>query len=71
MTLSVIGGVVGLALGLASAWLVGWSLGWPARVSPASMALALGIAAAVGLLFGSYPARRASRMDPIKALRHV
>ncbi|MEE4278255.1 MAG: ABC transporter permease [Halieaceae bacterium] len=69
MTLSIIGGLAGLLLGLASAWLVGWSLGWPASVSTASMVLAIGIAAAVGLVFGIYPARRASRLDPIEALR--
>lgn len=69
MTLSIIGGLAGLLLGLASAWLVGWSLGWPASVSSASMALAIGIAATVGLVFGIYPARRASRLDPIEALR--
>lgn len=69
VTLSLIGGVAGLVLGLVSARLVGWSLGWPTTVSPASMALAIGIAATVGLVFGSYPARRASRLDPIDALR--
>lgn len=69
VTLSVIGGAAGLVLGLLSAWIVGWSLGWPATVSPASMALAIGIAATVGLVFGSYPARRAARLDPIDALR--
>ena len=69
VTLSLVGGVLGLLLGLVSARLVGWSLGWPATVPVSAMMLALGISAAVGLIFGSYPARRASLLDPIQALR--
>jgi putative ABC transport system permease protein len=69
VTLSVIGGLIGLALGLLTAKIVGWSLGWPATVSPSAMALSIGISALVGLVFGSYPARRASLLDPIQALR--
>jgi ABC-type antimicrobial peptide transport system permease subunit len=69
VTLSVIGGCIGLALGLVSAQIVGWSLGWPAHVSVGAMTSAMGIAAAVGLAFGIYPARRASLLDPIDALR--
>ena len=69
VTLSVIGGVIGLVLGLASSWLIGWSLAWPVSVSAGSMVMAMGIAAAVGLVFGIYPARRASLLDPIDALR--
>ncbi len=69
VVLSAIGGVIGLILGLASARLVGWTLGWPTTVSVSMMLVAFGIAAAVGLIFGSYPARRASRLDPIDALR--
>jgi putative ABC transport system permease protein len=69
VTLSVIGGVIGLFLGLASSWLIGWSLGWPVAVSIGAMTMAMGISAAVGLVFGSYPARRASLLDPIDALR--
>jgi len=68
-TLSVIGGLLGLILGLIAARVVGWSLDWPTTVSAGSMLLALGIAAAIGLIFGSYPARRASLLDPIDALR--
>ena len=69
VVLSVIGGVIGLGLGLVSARMVGWTLGWPTTVSGSTMLVAFGIAAAVGLVFGSYPARRASRLDPIEALR--
>jgi putative ABC transport system permease protein len=69
VTLSVVGGFVGLVLGLLSARVLGWSLGWPATVSAGAMVLAIGIAALVGLVFGSYPARRASLLDPIQALR--
>jgi len=69
VTLSVIGGIMGLVLGLLSARLVGWSLGWPTHVPASAMVVAIGIAAAVGLIFGSYPARRASLLDPIDALR--
>jgi len=69
IVLSAIGGMVGLGLGLLSARMVGWTLGWPTKVSSSTMLIAFGIAAAVGLVFGSYPARRASRLDPIEALR--
>jgi putative ABC transport system permease protein len=69
VVLSAIGGMVGLGLGLLSARMVGWTLGWPTTVSSSTMLIAFGIAAAVGLVFGSYPARRAARLDPIQALR--
>ena len=69
VVLSVIAGIVGLGLGLLSARVVGWALGWPTTVSGSAMLISFGIAAMVGLVFGSYPARRASRLDPIEALR--
>ena len=69
VTLSVAGGIIGLLLGLFVSRLVGWALGWPVTVSFGAMGLSIGIAAAVGLIFGSYPARRAALLDPIDALR--
>jgi putative ABC transport system permease protein len=69
VTLSVMGGAIGLVLGTVAARLVGWALGWPTLVPPGAMLMAFGISAVVGLVFGSYPARRASRLDPIEALR--
>jgi putative ABC transport system permease protein len=69
VALSVTGGLIGLILGLVAARVVGWALDWPVSVSFGAIATAIGIAAAVGLVFGSYPARRASLLDPIDALR--
>ena len=70
VALSCCGGLAGIVLGFAAAAVVTRVLEWPAAVSPASVALAFGIAAAVGVFFGFYPARRASRLDPIDALRY-
>jgi putative ABC transport system permease protein len=70
VTLSCCGGLAGVAFGFAAAAAVTRLLEWPASVSPSAIALAFGIAAAVGVFFGFYPARRAARLDPIDALRH-
>ncbi len=69
VALSCCGGLAGIAFGFAAAEAVTRVLEWPAAVSSGSVALAFGIAAAVGVFFGFYPARRASRLDPIDALR--
>ena len=70
VTLSCCGGLAGIAFGFVAAAVVTRVLEWPASVSPSAVALAFGIAAAVGVFFGFYPARRASRLDPIDALRY-
>ncbi|HEY7290663.1 MAG TPA: ABC transporter permease [Vicinamibacterales bacterium] len=70
VTLAMAGGVVGLFVGLAASGLLTWVLEWPTAFSLASVALAFGIAAAVGVFFGFYPAQRASTLTPIDALRH-
>ena len=70
VALSCCGGAAGIVCGFAASAIVARVLEWPASVSPASVALAFGIAAAIGVFFGFYPARRASRLDPIDALRY-
>jgi ABC-type antimicrobial peptide transport system permease subunit len=70
LTLSMVGGAIGLVLGFAASGMLTWVLEWPTAVSASAVGLAFGIAAAVGIFFGFYPARRASRLTPIDALRH-
>ncbi|HEV2852239.1 MAG TPA: ABC transporter permease [Thermoanaerobaculia bacterium] len=70
MALSVVGGAIGVALGLLIPSLVSKFAGMPTQVSTSSVLLAFGFAAAIGIFFGFYPARKASRLDPIEALRY-
>jgi putative ABC transport system permease protein len=70
VTLSLIGGAIGIALGAAATWAVGQFAGWQVSMTAASIVLAAGFAAFVGIFFGFYPARRASKLLPIQALRY-
>ncbi|HET7340194.1 MAG TPA: ABC transporter permease [Methylomirabilota bacterium] len=70
VTLSLIGGVVGIAAGLGGAGALSYFAEWRTLVAPEAIALAFGFAAAVGVFFGFYPARKAARLDPIEALRY-
>jgi putative ABC transport system permease protein len=70
LTLSLIGGLVGTALGVATALLVGDLAGWHTTLTMDSIVLAVAFAGAIGVFFGFYPARKASRLQPIEALRH-
>src|SRR5262252_1544992 len=70
MLLSAIGGVGGLALGIAIVVVTHWALpSMPARIAPLYVALAIGIAVAIGLIAGVLPARAAARLEPLDALR--
>ena len=69
VTLSLTGGVLGIGVGLLAAGSVKQMLKWATIVSPGAVAIAVGVAALVGIFFGLYPARQASRLDPIEALR--
>ncbi len=70
VTLSGVGGVVGLLLGVAFALLIGLVSPLPVYVSPFAIVLGLVTATLVGVFFGSYPASRAAKQDPIEALRY-
>ena len=70
VVLSLTGGMLGTLLGIGVATLIGRFAGWPILISPVAVVTAFVFAAAVGLVFGVYPARRAARLDPIVALRH-
>lgn len=70
VTLSVFGGVVGIALGLGIAYTAVTLLSVPFVASPSIILLAFAFSAAIGMVFGFFPARRAAQMNPIDALRH-
>jgi putative ABC transport system permease protein len=68
--LSTAGGLIGVGVGLSIPWMISKFAGMPTVVPVYSLFLSLGISMAVGIVFGIYPALRASRLDPIVALRH-
>jgi putative ABC transport system permease protein len=68
-TLCVLGGLVGVVVGIGAAFGIGTMAGWPIWVSPASVVLAVVFSGVIGVFFGFYPAHKASRLDPIQALR--
>jgi len=70
VTLSLIGGVIGIALGLGGSRAISYFAEWRTLVAPESIVIAFGFAAGIGIFFGFYPARKASRLDPIEALRY-
>jgi putative ABC transport system permease protein len=70
IVLSTLGGVAGVLAGIGAVSAIGSFVGWETLISPPSLVLAFSVALCIGLVFGYYPARRASRLDPIAALRY-
>ena len=69
--LAAIGGAIGVLIGVGAAYIISNAAGWPLLVQPESILLAVLFSGLVGVFFGWYPALRASRLDPIEALRHT
>ena len=70
VVLSLVGGIIGILFGMGAAKVLSQTAGWQVSISPGSVVLAFGFAAAVGIFFGIYPARKASALRPIDALRY-
>ena len=70
VTVSLTGGLIGVAVGVLGSWTIAHFAGWPAPIQVRSIVPAFVFAGAVGVFFGFYPARKASRLSPIDALRH-
>jgi putative ABC transport system permease protein len=69
LALAVTGGLIGVALGVFGAWRLATSFGWEVLYRPDVILIAVGFSGLVGVVFGLYPAHKASRLDPITALR--
>jgi putative ABC transport system permease protein len=70
VTLSLIGGLIGIGIGLGASAAIARLADWPVLIQPSSLVIAFVFAGAVGIFFGFYPARKASRLNPIDALRY-
>jgi putative ABC transport system permease protein len=70
MLISAGGGLIGIAVGVGLAWTISNSAGWKTIVTTASVVVAFSVAVITGVVFGIYPAMKASEIDPIEALRY-
>ena len=70
VVLCLVGGILGILLGHGAALLVESQLNWPIGSSPSAVAAAFIVSVSIGIIFGFYPAWKASKLDPIEALRY-
>ena len=70
VVLCLVGGAIGILLGRGTSVLVRWKMHWPTEASMSTIAAAVAVSVGVGIAFGFYPAWKASRLDPIEALRY-
>jgi putative ABC transport system permease protein len=68
--ISIAGGLIGIAFGFALSQIIATAAGWSTVVTTSSIAIAFGVSAFIGLLFGIYPAVQAAKLDPIEAIRY-
>jgi ABC-type antimicrobial peptide transport system permease subunit len=68
--LCLVGGIFGILVGRLTSILVRWKLQWPTAISIPAIVVSVLVSAAVGVIFGFYPAWKASKLDPIDALRY-
>jgi putative ABC transport system permease protein len=70
VVMSLIGGGIGIVFGVALSFMISSVFGWPILISGGAIAVAVIVAATIGIFFGYYPAQKAARLDPIDALRY-
>lgn len=68
--ISFTGGIIGVLLGMGASFLVKLAISWPISIQPYSVILSFAVCTVIGVFFGWYPAKKASQMDPIEALRY-
>ncbi len=68
--ISVTGGILGILLGSLATWLIKIIANWPVQIDPSSVVLSFAVCTVIGVIFGFYPAAKASNLDPIEAIRY-